>query len=115
LIDPTTGLLASDNCPKSQRMLFLSGTEPMSMCTHDLPDEETMVATEDSDSPADPSGDDEFSNEVSFDVCAETGLLPSSECRTLKKRMVTWRDLPIGTCSPDLHNKPLSPPDDKKP
>ena len=115
LIDPTTGLLASDKCPRSQRMLFLSGTEPMSMCTHDRLDEEMLDASEDPESPTDPTRDDEVSGEVTFDVCAETGLLPSPECRVLKKRIVTWRDLPIGTCSPDLHNKPPAPAKDNHP
>ncbi|HEV8484011.1 MAG TPA: penicillin-binding transpeptidase domain-containing protein, partial [Blastocatellia bacterium] len=115
LIDPTTGLLACDKCPKSQRMLFLSGTEPLAMCTHDLPDEQTLAASQESESTAAQSGDDEISDEVTFEVCAETGLLPSSDCRTLKKRTVTWKDLPIGTCSPDLHHKAVLPPDDKHP
>jgi penicillin-binding protein 1B len=119
LIDPTTGLLACDKCPRSQLMLFLSGTEPMSMCTHDLPEEETVLASEESESPADQGGDDEatgeLSGEVTFEVCSETGLLPSSECRSLKERIVTWRDLPIGTCRPELHKKGVPPADDKHP
>ena len=115
LIDPTTGLLACDKCPRSQRMLFLSGTEPFAICTHDQPPEETPVASDEPNAPADQNANDDDAGQVTFEVCAETGLLPSSACPVLKKRVVGWKDLPIGTCRPELHNKGGFHSDDRVP
>lgn len=110
-IDPTTGLLSSENCPISRRMLFLSGTEPRAICTHDLSDE-SMLEYESTDDQNQP---DEIDGEVTLDVCAATGLLPSPECRSLKKRTVRWTELPIETCNPALHDKTLPPANAKPP
>ena len=114
LVDPTTGLLASVDCPTSAQMLFISGTEPFATCTHEIPEDLALFLK--SPGAAEEGDDEQFSAELTFDVCADSGLLSSSACGALKRRTVKWSELPIGTCSPEFHEGRVPPiPNDKPP
>jgi penicillin-binding protein 1B len=107
-IDPTTGLLASVDCPTSRQMLFLSGTEPIATCAHESAEDLALVSEE---SAAVEQGDDEqFSDQLTLEVCAVSGLLPSSACKNLKQRTVKWREIPLGICGPEFHEGRRVPP-----
>ena len=107
LIDPTTGLLASVDCPASRQMLFISGTEPVATCTHELPEDEALISEE--GEAVDQADDEQFSDELKLEVCAESGLLPSSTCVKLKQRAVKWQEIPLGTCGPEFHDGRVPP------
>jgi penicillin-binding protein 1B len=103
VIDPTTGFLASDGCPGSVRMFFISGTEPFVACNHGYDSEELL--SEELNSDTEEVSEDELLREVAWDVCSETGLLPSPSCAVLKKTVFDFSDLPTRVCRPEFHGK----------
>jgi penicillin-binding protein 1B len=107
-IDPATGLLASADCPAARQMLFVSGTQPFAVCTHEPP-EDMLSATEEAEA-LEENEDEKFSDELTLEVCAESGLLPSSTCDKLKERAVKWREVPLETCGPEYHRERREPP-----
>jgi penicillin-binding protein 1B len=108
LIDPTTGLLASVDCPASRQMLFISGTEPVATCTHELLEDPDLMLEGAEGVEQDDA--EQLSDELTLEVCAVSGLLPSSACEKLKTRAVKWQEIPLGTCGPELHDGRREPP-----
>jgi penicillin-binding protein 1B len=112
-IDPTTGLLASDDCSRSVRALFITGTEPLETCNHNLSNYD-MFEVEDSNQPELTVDQEDLSGRVSWEVCAETGLLPSAECHTLRRMSIDLKDFPIPVCRPELHRKETQVPREQR-
>src|SRR5262245_234202 len=96
-IDPASGLLASPECGRSVNELFIEGTQPLAFCTHAVEDE----FSESWDGPSDTEDeavDQDESGKINLDVCAETGLLPSAECRSVRRRSFDLESLPSEVC-----------------
>ena len=108
-IDPSTGLLASEQCSRRVQELFISGTEPLAICDHSEP--EDQMSTLDDEAAGERVDEDQDSpDKLIWEVCAETGLLPSSECRT-KRVSLAVKDAPTEFCRPELHSRKLRLPD----
>jgi penicillin-binding protein 1B len=99
-IDPTTGLLASPECSERRRVLFIAGTEPFFVCTHESP---TDAVQPDSTSEGDSENESISADEVTVEVCAETGLLASPVCPSIKRINVDRRSAPVEKCGPEYH------------
>ncbi|HXG92433.1 MAG TPA: PBP1A family penicillin-binding protein [Blastocatellia bacterium] len=95
-IDPTTGLLASSECPAHQQEIFISGTEPFAICSHyDTTDESLMAGLDDGYSM---SASTPGYNRITLDVCAETGLLASPTCARVVRRTFEPGHEPMRVC-----------------
>jgi penicillin-binding protein 1B len=108
-IDQSTGLLASPFCETTVRGVFVSGTEPRSYCYHSAADLEELEDPPTADGII-PIEQELKPGSVIRRVCAETGLLPSSDCKSTRSAVVELTDLPNTVCNPALHKKKLRAP-----
>lgn len=107
-IDPTTGCLAGPDSLARRPEIFLSGTEPSSSCSQEVIAEttldQTQVAPEPfSDSTAETSQPRDY-DEVTVEVCADTGLLASPDCPHPTRKTVELGKEPLKVCSAELHD-----------
>ena len=86
-IDPATGYVAGPDCPDHRQELFISGTEPFAQCSH-----QTEALADALTSPYEQfSSESELqdvmsSGQTTLDICVESGLVASSQCKhTIKK------------------------------
>ncbi|HKP87023.1 MAG TPA: PBP1A family penicillin-binding protein [Blastocatellia bacterium] len=83
-IDPSTGNLAGPECAEHRTEVFIAGTEPAAICEH------RTLAEYVEPYPADEDYSDELPassyGTITLDVCAETGMVASSECKAKVKR-----------------------------
>jgi penicillin-binding protein 1B len=110
-IDPTTGYLAGPDCPERRQEIFISGTEPWTICSH-TNWEEDLPATEDGLSTTD-EGDQALQSPITVEVCAQTGLLASSACPSVTRKTVELKNMPDRLCDFD-HQKAAPEPGDSK-
>ena len=100
VIDPTTGMLATDMCPVTSRVMFASGTDPFVHCTHELLAEELELEMEEEMSDV----EEERSGSVSWEICSVTGLLPLNDCPR-RSAVFDLSDFPIEICRRELHDR----------
>jgi len=106
-IDPTTGFLASPDCPEHREEVFIAGTQPFATCMHDLSSED-YLATDISDfgmAATDSEGNPVDYNHLTLEICADTGLLATSDCpHVTRKRFELGRE-PLELCRGEGHVK----------
>ncbi len=106
-IDPTTGLLAGPECPSHRKEIFISGTEPYSMCSHQQEaylDEGLYPDSYDMDNQGwnytDPNQDSKYDySKITLDVCARTGLIATPYCPNVEKRTYKLGHEPLDMCN----------------
>jgi hypothetical protein len=122
-IDPATGLIATEDCAEHRQEIFISGTEPVATCTHEMLEDPSLVA-EFGDADSSSLDEEQISySTVTLDVCGETGALASSSCSHVTRRSFEIGKEPTETCSAESHGgaKRARPPviepitDDKAP
>lgn len=110
-IDPATGYIAGPECPDHRQELFISGTEPFAACSH-----QTLAEADALSSPY-----EQFSSEsqeglsygqTTLDICAETGLVASSQCKNTNKRTFEAGHEPTEICRGETQYQmsPAEPP-----
>lgn len=120
-VDPTTGLVAGDECAEHRQEIFISGTEPYAACSHQTQDDLALVAGGDETTPQDFDEEQVGNSSVSMEVCADTGLIASSACPRTRKKTFDIGKEPLDLCRAELHAKssyaqppvidPVDPPD----
>jgi penicillin-binding protein 1B len=104
-IDPTTGLIASEECAERRQEIFVAGTEPFATCSHRISDDEAIIAGLDEPAVQSPGEDQVSNNSISLEVCAETGLIASSTCPRTSKRTFDIGNEPLDLCRAELHTR----------
>lgn len=111
-IDPTTGYIAGPDCSEHRQEIFISGTEPVAECSH-----QTLAESDPTASPYDQfSSDSESSDAMSYgqttlDICVESGLVASLECKHVVKKTFESGQEPREFCSGEhSQTKPAQPP-----
>jgi penicillin-binding protein 1B len=114
-IDPTTGNIAGPECATHREEIFISGTDPVSMCSHQTLAENSELYPISEESTETP---DSYSfGEAVVEVCSESGLVASSNCKRTVKRTFDSGSEPHEICSGEGHSEegstqlsPLDPP-----
>ncbi|HWX40931.1 MAG TPA: PBP1A family penicillin-binding protein [Blastocatellia bacterium] len=101
-IDPTTGMLATPECPQHFKEVFVRGTDPFSECSHANP-ELVAAATESEYSDLSAGQQDKGEGRVDLNICAETGLLAGPTCPRVVKRTFEAGNEPLEHCRPEFH------------
>jgi penicillin-binding protein 1B len=104
-IDPTTGLVAGDECAERREEIFISGTEPLAACSHHSQDDLVLAEGLDETAPRDLDEGEAGSSSVSMEVCADTGLIASSACPRTRKKTFDIGKEPLDLCRAELHTK----------
>ncbi|HKP12146.1 MAG TPA: PBP1A family penicillin-binding protein, partial [Blastocatellia bacterium] len=94
-VDPATGLRATEACGERRTEIFIAGTEPVAECTH-----ESLVAQADEEglSP-DAMSEGDQAGSLAVEVCADSGLLASSDCPRTLRRTFAWGSEPDEICN----------------
>jgi len=100
-IDPSTGLIATDECAQHRKELFISGTEPVASCSHQnsftadasILDAESEYA----------NGDSPAFGTITLVICVDTGLRASPDCPRVDSKQFQIGKEPIETCSAEHH------------
>jgi penicillin-binding protein 1B len=111
-IDPTTGLIAGDECAERRQEIYIAGTEPFATCSHKISDDTSIVAGLD-EAETQSVGEDRVSNtSITLEVCADTGLIASSTCPRTMKKTFDISSEPLDLCRAELHERsnPAQPP-----
>jgi penicillin-binding protein 1B len=98
-IDPTTGLLATPECARHFREVFIRGTDPPAECTHAHPDINALGT----DTGQDSDQQDNTEDKVDVYICAETGLLAGPACPRVVKRTFHIAEAPTEVCRSEFH------------
>lgn len=102
-IDPMTGLLAGPECPQHRQEVFIAGTEPQAVCSHQMIADSSLNEdpSEANPSLSERNADDAAS--VTVEVCLETGLISSPYCPHVEKRAFPLGKEPRETCRAEFH------------
>ena len=105
-IDPDTGMLATPECGRHWREVFVRGTDPQAECSHSNHEATTQIGS--AQEPSDLYHDGENATNVSLmlDFCSETGLLAGPACQRIVRRTVDLSDELPEECHPELHRLP---------
>jgi penicillin-binding protein 1B len=121
-IDPTTGMVAQAGATNLRHELFIEGTEPNRQEPEEgdtvdplapVPEKQSPVAPDNLDRPppqprqvTQQMDDATFRNTLMFEVCADTGLIPTENvcARTLRRRFRLGQE-PYQFCSKAAHQK----------
>ncbi|MGA9768638.1 MAG: PBP1A family penicillin-binding protein [Blastocatellia bacterium] len=109
-IDPATGYVAGPDCSEHRQEIFLSGTEPFAQCSH-----QSLAEADPSASPyeqfSSETQEDMSGGQTTLDICAESGLVASSQCRRVIKKSFESGFEPREFCRGE-HNqtRPAEPP-----
>jgi len=109
--DPTTGMLATTECPRHFGEVFVRGTDPLVECTHANDDYTGGGSELDPSYSGLPFDLDRAEGRIDLYICAETGLVAGPACSNVVKRTFEIGEEPLHHCRPELHRGPpgLSP------
>ena len=111
-IDPATGYVAGPDCPEHRQEIFISGTEPFAECSHQtLAEADALTSPYEQFFTESESQDAMSSGQTTLDICAESGLVASSECTRVSKKTFESGHEPREFCN-GAHDraKPAEPP-----
>jgi penicillin-binding protein 1B len=102
-IDPTTGLLAGSECSQHRREVFIAGSEPQAVCSHQVVADDSLNEELPELNPSLSEREVEVSASVTVEVCLETGLIASPFCPRVEKRAFALGKEPRETCRAEFH------------
>jgi penicillin-binding protein 1B len=94
-VDPATGLRATEACGERRTEIFIAGTEPVAECLH----ESLLAQTDEQLLPPDEMSEGDQANSITVEVCADSGLLASSDCPRTLRRAFAWGAEPQEICN----------------
>jgi penicillin-binding protein 1B len=110
-IDPTTGLRATAECAERRTELFVAGTEPFTDCTH-----ESLVADAGAETlPPDETNEADQAGSITVEVCADSGMLASSDCLRTRRRTFAAGSEPEEICNIEHQRQGPRPYADQEP
>ncbi|HYP25103.1 MAG TPA: PBP1A family penicillin-binding protein [Blastocatellia bacterium] len=106
-IDPTTGFLASADCPEHREEVFIAGTQPIATCMHDISDDDYLASDMYDPELSLPGAEYEAVDysRIALDICGDSGLLASSACSRVTRMKFEIGSEPREFCASDNHSR----------